>query len=81
MKDSEPSWILTKLGGKTGMPIICSNHHPEYTAEQYDVKIGQACFEKNWRSGRIVEITNHLSLLGGQVFAFAEELNKQGIRL
>lgn len=79
MKDA--TWILTKLGGKTGMPVICSSHHPDYEVEPYDVQIGQACFEANWKSGKLVDVTNFLDLSGGLVFAFQDELDKQGISL
>jgi len=79
---SHAHWILTKLGGKTGMPVICSSHHPDYEREQYDVQIGQACFEKNWNEGRLVNIADHIDLSAGHaVFAFKDSLNEEGINL
>lgn len=79
---SNAHWILTKLGGKTGMPVICSNQHPDYEREQYDVQIGQACFEKNWTEGRLVNIADHVNLCAGHaIFAFKELLNEEGIEI
>lgn len=79
---SNASWILTKLGGKTGMPVICSNQHPDYDREQYDVQIGQACFERNWHEGRLVNIADNISLTAGHaVFAFKDSLDEEGINL
>ena len=74
---SKPVWILTKLGGKTGSPVICSSGHPDYTPEKWDVQIGQACFERNWREGRLVNIADRLSFTAGDyVFAFKEDLDR-----
>ena len=79
---SEAHWVLTKLGGKTGMPVICSSHHPDYEREQYDVQIGQACFERNWKEGRLVNIADRVNLTAGQmIFAFKQSLNEQGVAI
>ena len=79
---SEATWILTKLGGATGQPVICSNQHPDYTPEKYDIKIGQACFEKNWKENRLVEISDRVALSTNDlVFAFRENLEEAGIRI
>tara|TARA_Y100001938_G_C7772413_1_gene273892 strand:- start:126 stop:386 length:261 start_codon:yes stop_codon:yes gene_type:complete len=79
---SQAHWILTKLGGKTGMPVICSSHHPDYERESYDVQIGQACFERNWTEGRLVNIADHVNLCAGHaVFAFKESLDEEGINI
>ena len=76
----QATWILTKLGGKTGQPIICSSHHPDYSPEKWDVQIGQACFEMNWKSGRLVDVSEHIALSAGhRIFAFQDELAKSGI--
>ena len=65
-------WILTKLGS-TGIPIICSSAHPDYNREQYDIQIGQACFDKNYKSGNIVDISEKVNLTQGHhIFAFKE---------
>ena len=78
----ESTWILTKLGGKTGMPIICSSHHPDYSPERWDVQLGQACFERNWKTGRLVDICDFVNLSAGhRIFAFQEELDREGIDL
>lgn len=80
-KMNSPTWILTKLGN-TGMPIICSSEHPDRTPEQYDVKIGQSCFEKNWYNGRLVNIADYVNLSAGYpIFAFKENLDDQGISI
>ena len=80
MKDA--TWILTKLGGKTGIPVICSNQHPDYEPEPYDVQIGQACFEANFNNGKLVNIAENVSLaVGHYIFAFAETLAEEGISL
>ena len=79
---SEPTWILTKLGNATGMPIICSNQHPDYSPEKYDVQIGQACFERNWTEGRLVNIADNIALTAGHyVFAFKVFLDDAGIKI
>ena len=79
---SEATWILTKLGGATGQPVICSNQHPEYTPKKYDIKIGQAFFEKNWKENRLVEISDRVALSTNDlVFAFRENLEEAGIRI
>jgi hypothetical protein len=79
---SEPNWILTKLGNATGMPIICSSEHPDYSPENYDVKIGQACFERNWSEGKLVNIADNISLTAGHyVFAFKAFLDDVGIKI
>jgi len=68
------TWILTKLGDN-GFPIICSSGHPDYEKEKYDIAIGQGCFERNWRQGRLVNIADRLSFTAGDyVFAFKEDL-------
>ena len=77
----EAHWILTKLGD-TGMPIICSSEHPDRTPEKYDVQIGQACFEKNYQKGSLVNISNYVELSAGYpIFAFKENLTEQGIKI
>tara|TARA_R110000751_G_scaffold45556_1_gene103262 strand:+ start:430 stop:678 length:249 start_codon:yes stop_codon:yes gene_type:complete len=79
---SQPSWILTKLGNATGIPIICSTEHPDYSAEKYDIKIGQACFERNWNEGKLVNIADNILLAEGHhVFAFKDFLNDVGIEI
>lgn len=68
-------WILTKLGS-TGIPIICSSQHPDYKKEQYDIRIGQSCFEKNFNSGNIIDISQKVNLTKGyRIFAFSEFIN------
>jgi hypothetical protein len=75
------TWILTKLGN-TGMPVICSSEHPDRTPEKYDVRIGQSCFEKNFYSGNLVNIADHINLVAGfPVFAFREYLSDEGIKI
>lgn len=70
----EAHWILTKLGS-TGIPIICSSAHPDLKREQYDIQIGQACFDKNYNNGNIVDISDKINLTQGHyVFAFKESL-------
>jgi hypothetical protein len=67
-------WVLTKLGS-TGIPIICSSAHPEYKREQYDIRIGQSCFEQNYKNQNIVDISDKVNLsTGHHVFAFREFL-------
>jgi len=79
---SEPTWILTKLGGKTGQAIICSSSHPDYSPEKWDIAIGQDCFARNWDSGRLVNVADHLHLTAGHfVFAFRQDLEAQGIKI
>jgi len=79
---SKATWILTKLGGATGQPVICSNQHPDYTPEKYDVQIGQACFERNWNENRLVDISEHLALSTADlVFGFRENLEGAGVQL
>ena len=78
----QATWILTKLGGKTGMPIICSSGHPDYSPEKYDVQIGQACFDRNWKQGRLVNIAEFVNLSSvDHVFAFRDALHDEGIEL
>ena len=73
---SKPAWILTKLGS-TGIPVVCSNRHPEYKTESYDVQIGQPCFEKNFRSGNIIDISHAIGLTSGwQIFTFKDIYNQ-----
>lgn len=77
----ESHWILTKLGN-AGMPIICSSEHPDRTPEKYDVQIGQACFEKNYLNGSLVNIADYVDLSAGYpIFAFKENLNEEGIEV
>lgn len=77
----EAHWILTKLGN-TGMPIICSSQHPDRTPEQYDVQIGQECFEKNYNNGHLVNIADYVDLSAGYpIFAFKQSLNEDGIQI
>jgi hypothetical protein len=79
---AKATWILTKLGGVTGMPIICSSNHPEYSPEKYDIAIGQGCFERNWSKGRLVNIADFINLAGGNyVFAFKDTLHEEGIEI
>lgn len=74
-------WILTKLG-KSGIAVICSSEHPDRTPEQYDVQIGQACFEKNWNNGKLVNIADYVNLSAGYpIFAFKDSLAEQGISI
>ena len=76
-------WVLSKLGGRTGQPVIVASTHPDYKRENFDIQIGQACFEKNWRAGRLQDIAAHVSGLVVQepVFAFVESLHEDGISL
>lgn len=78
---TDPYWILTKLGGKTGQAVIVASNHPDYTREPFDVQIGQACFEKNWRSGNLVDISAYVSGLSSHqpLFAFREDLEAIGL--
>ncbi len=75
------TWILTKLGDK-GFPIICSSSHPDYEKEKYDIAIGQACFERNWSQGRLVDISNYVNLTSGfHIFAFKDSLHEEGVNI
>lgn len=78
---SQAQWIMTKLGN-TGIPVICSSEHPDRKPEDYDMVIGQACFEKNWNKGRLVNIADYVGLCAGHyVFAFKEYLDDVGIHI
>ena len=78
---NEAHGILKKLGN-TGIPIICASDHPDRTPEQYDIVIGQACFEKNWNAGRLVDIAEFINLsVGHHVFAFKEYLSEIGVHV
>tara|TARA_R110001592_G_scaffold160695_2_gene392933 strand:- start:1195 stop:1440 length:246 start_codon:yes stop_codon:yes gene_type:complete len=78
---TDATWILTKLGN-TGMPVICSSEHPDRTSEKYDVRIGQACFSKNFINGKLVNISESIELSKGfPVFAFKEYLYDQGMEI
>ena len=81
MESHKPFWVLTKLGDN-GMPVICSSQHPDRTPEKYDISIGQACVEKNWLSGNIIDIAEKVSLSEGwHIFAFADWLEGMGVSL
>ena len=80
---SGPHWVLTKLGGKTGQAVVVASNHPDYTKEPFDIQIGQACFEKNWRSRNLVDISPCISGLSCNqpIFGFREGLEEIGLKV
>ena len=80
-------WILTKLSfhagrspqfgraSKAGHPVIIPANHPDYVPTDWDIKIGQACFDKNLKTEKIQNIEQLAQLVQGfPIYAFVEDL-------
>jgi hypothetical protein len=80
-------WILTKLSfnagrlpefgraSKSGHPVIIPANHPNYVPTDWDIKIGQACLDKNLKTEKIQNIEQLAQLVQGfPIYAFVEDL-------